>query len=141
MASRLLDPVALEQMVTNLERLSEALAARHRAVTAALALADRPTGAVNLLVGTADEAEWWAAVLRDRIEWAEDHDPFADFGVMVDGLAVPRAVIGDVGGNGSASGWELPGVSTMWQPWRASASTPVKPSPSAVWSGPTTVPR
>ena len=63
--------MALEGIVTNLERLSEALAARHRAVTAALALADRPTGAVDLLLGTADEAEWWARMLRDRIEWAE----------------------------------------------------------------------
>ncbi len=106
-------------MVANLERLSETLAARHRSITAALALADRPTGSVDLLVGTADEAEWWARVLRDRIEWAEGHDPFADSGAMVDGLAVPRAVVGDVGGNGSASGWELPGVSTMWQPWRS----------------------
>ncbi len=89
------------------------------AVTAALALADRPTGAVDLLLGTADEAEWWARMLRDRIEWAEGHDPFADSGAMVDGLAVPRAVVGDVGGNGSASGWELSDVSTLWQPWRS----------------------
>ena len=88
-------------------------------MTAALQLADRPIGAIDLLLVTADEAEWWASVLRDRIEWAEDHDPFADSGEMVDGLAVPRAVVGDVGGNGSASGWELPDVSTMWQPWRS----------------------
>ena len=117
MASRLLDPETLEGVVTKLERLSESLAARHRAMIAALALADRPTGAVDLLIGTADEADWWASVLRDRIEWAEHHDPFAESGEMVDGLAIPRAALGDVGANGSASGWELPGMSTLWQPW------------------------
>jgi hypothetical protein len=66
---------------------------------------------VDLLVGTADEAEWWAALLRDRIDWAEHHNPFAASGEMVDGLAGPR-VVGDVGGNGFASGWELPDVSS-----------------------------
>jgi hypothetical protein len=117
--SRLFDPVGLEGVVAKLERLGDTLAARHRAVTAALALADRPIGSIDRLVVAADEAEWWVSVLRDRIEWAKHHDPFAGSGALVDGLAVPSAVVGDVGGNGSASGWELPGVSTMWQPWRS----------------------
>ena len=77
-------------------------------------------------------------MLRHRIECTEGHDPFADYGAMVDGFAVPHAVVGDVSGNESASGSE-PRVSTMRQRWPASASTPIKRFLDEVWSGPTTV--
>ncbi len=118
-ASRLLDPVALEGVVTNLERLSENLSARHRAVTAALhwptAPLDRPIACSSPPTKRSGGPPCCAIASSGPRTTTPSPAPV----LWSTGLAVPRAVVGDVGGNGSASGWELPGVSTMWQPWRS----------------------
>ena len=69
------------------------------------------------------------------------HDPFADSGEMVDGLAIPRADVGDVGGNGFrlrlGSLRRVHLVATVAQ---LRSARPAKRRLNGTWSGPTTAP-